>query len=108
MKELNDQDRYALASKLEHILGADLDPDEEDAIEQAIRLISPEYAAMRDAEEQEAADWFDSTTPEQRREFVDGMEKQYPAPSPDRSGTPAVPPVFNGKVLRFGNEEKKK
>lgn len=107
MKELNEKDRYALASRLEQILGADLDPDEEDAIEQAIALISPEYAAMRDADEQEAADWFDSTTPEQRKKFVEDMEKQYPAPSHDRSGTPAVPPVFGGKVLHFGNEENK-
>ena len=103
-KELTDADRHALAAKLDGILGADLMPDEEEAIEQAIEIICPEYARAVEDDLEEAADWFESTTPDERKKFVEEMEKQYPAPSPDSSGTP----VFNGKILRFGEEKKKK
>lgn len=70
-KEYTEQERWNIAAKLEGILGADLDGDEEDAIQDAIRLICPEYAQMRDDEEQEAADWLDSTTPEQQQKFIE-------------------------------------
>ena len=103
-EELTDKERWELAAKLDRILGADLMPDEEGAIEQAISVICPEYAQAVDDDLQEAADWFDGTTPDERMKFVEEMEKQYPAPSPDASGTPA----FNGKILRFGEEKKKK
>lgn len=107
MKNEHAPDRWALAMKLDAIRGADLDMDEIDAIEQAIKIVCPEYAQARDDAEQESADWFDNTTQEERAAFVREMEKQYPAPSPDRSGTPAVPTVFDGKILRFGEEQKK-
>ena len=107
MKEWNKKERWDLAMKLDGILGADLDPDEVDALLEAMRLISPEYAQMLDDAEQDAADWFDSTTPEERAAFVAEQMKKYPPPSPDFSGTPAVPPVYDGKVLRFGQKEQK-
>jgi hypothetical protein len=103
-KELTDKERWALAAKLDGIIGADLMPEEEDAIEQAIRFISPEFAQAVEDEIQEAADWFDRTTPEERKKYVEETEKKYPAPSPDASG---APPVFGGKILRFGEEKKK-
>lgn len=103
MKNKPAPDRWALAMKLDAIRGADLDMDEIDAIEQAIRIVCPEYAQARDDAEQESADWFDRTTPEERAKFVADMEKNFP--SPDRSDAPADPPVFGGKVLRFGEKE---
>ena len=107
MKKENRPDLWQLAIRLEGVLGADLDPDEEDAIREAIRLICPEYAAMRDRDEQDAVDWFESQTPEQIKEYAKKHGTLYPL-SPDSSGTPAVPPVFNGKALRFGEEKNKK
>ena len=107
MKNEHTPDRWALAMKLDAIRGADLYMDEIDAIEQAIQIVCPEYAQARDDAEQETADWYDSTTPEERAKFVEEQMKKYPPPSPDRSGTPAVPPVFDGKILRFGEEKKK-
>lgn len=104
MKNKPAPDRWALAMKLDAIRGADLDTDEIDAIEQAIQIVCPEYAQALDDAEQESAAWFDSTTPEERAKFVEEMEKQYPPPSPDFSGTPSAPPVFDGKVLRFGEK----
>lgn len=108
MKNEQPIDRWALAAKLDQILGADLMPDEEDAIEQAIKIICPEFAKAVEDDIQEAAHWYESTTPEERAKFVEEMEKQYPPPSPDFSGTPAVPPTYDGKVLRFGQEKKNK
>ena len=103
-KELTDKDRWDLAVKLDQILGADLMPDEESAIEQAIEIICPEFTQAVEDENKDVEAWFNSTTPEQRKEFVEDMAKKYQSPSPDSSGTP----VFNGKVLRFGEEKKKK
>ena len=101
-KELTQKERWDLAVKLDQILGADLMPDEEAAIEQAIEIICPEFTQAVEDENQDVEDWFNRTTPEQREEFVEEMKRKYPAPSPDSSGTP----VFNGKVLRFGEEKK--
>ena len=59
-KEWNEKERIALAAKLEGILGADLDPDEEQAIRDAISIISPEYAEAIEKDEQETAAWWDA------------------------------------------------
>ena len=96
MKEWNEKERWALAAKLDQILGADLMPDEEDALKDAIRLISPEFAEMMDEDIRAAAELYDKMTAEE-------MQGRYPPPSPDGSGTP----VFNGKILCFGEEKEK-
>lgn len=98
MKKDNTPDRWALAMKLDAIRGADLDMDEIEAIEQAIQIVCPEYAQARDDAEQESADWFDNTTPEDRAAFVREMERQYPS---------ADGKEISGKTLRFGEEQKK-
>lgn len=95
MKEWNDEQRWILATKLEGILGADLDLNEEDAIHDAIRLICPEYAAMRDADEQEAAEWWESTTDAEKDALVQEMQEKYPS----KDGT-----QIGGKILRFGEK----
>lgn len=59
-KEWNEQERYDLAKKLFAITGADLDFDEEAAIYDAIRIISPKYAEILEKREQEMADVFDA------------------------------------------------
>ena len=83
MKELTKEQRYALAGTLRGILGADITPDEEDALEQAIRIVSPEFAADMDADEREFA------------KIIERDLRENPIPSP------------NGKVIRFGQEKKK-
>lgn len=91
------EERWALASKLEGIMGADLDGDEEEAIHDAIALICPEYARMRDDEEQESADWLNSTTPEEQQKFIE-----------QQTGRPFDPEAIYKKIgLRFGEEKKK-
>lgn len=94
MKEWNEKERWNLAATLEGILGADLDADEEQAIRDAIRIVSPEFAAMRDEEESDCVDWFENTPYEEQKKFV--LEEQRRA----ESGT-----TVNGKVLRFGEKE---
>ena len=76
MKEWNDDERWALAEKLEGILGADLDPDEEDAIRDAIRLISPQFAELRDAAEEDVVGWFENTPYEEQQRFVAEEEEK--------------------------------
>lgn len=76
MKEWNKDERWALAEKLEQILGANLDVDEEDAIHDAIRLICPEFAEMRDAAEEDVVDWFENTPFEEQRRFVAEEEEK--------------------------------
>ena len=49
-----------LAETLHGILGADLDPNEEDAIFEAIRRICPDYAAALQEAEDETAEYFDT------------------------------------------------
>lgn len=61
-KELTKQERYELAGKLFGILGADLDFDEEDAIIEAIAVVSPEYAEDMDAAENAAVEFFENAT----------------------------------------------
>ena len=65
------EERWALAEKLDGILGADLDVDEEDAIRDAIRLICPAFADMRDAAEEDVVDWFENTPIEEQQRFVE-------------------------------------
>ena len=62
MKDWNKKERWALATKLHGIIGADLDADEEEAIYDAIRLICPEYAKRLDDDEQDAVDFFENAT----------------------------------------------
>ena len=76
MKDMNSKERWNLAAKLEGILGADLDADEEAALRDAIRIVSPEFAAMRDADEADAVDWFETTTPEEQKRKI--VELGYP------------------------------
>ena len=107
MKKLNNDDRFALAAKLESILGAsDLDADEQYAIEQAIEIVSPEYFAACNRQMKKSQEWYEKQTPESLAAFVKEQEKEYGL-SPDWSGTPAVPGKVNGKILRFGEGKKK-
>lgn len=69
-KEWNKEERWALAMKLDGIIGADIDPDEVDALLDAIRIISPEYAQMLDDMEQEAVEWYENTTDEEKDQQI--------------------------------------
>ena len=91
-KELTKEERYALAAKLDGILGADLMPDEEAAIEQAIEIISPEFAADTEAELQDAADFFDNATEEDLKGLDDWAKEKFP-------------PRKDGRILRFGEKK---
>lgn len=92
MKEWSKDERWHLAAKLEGVLGADLDADEEDAIRDAIRLICPEYAAMRDEDERDFAEWDAATGDAEKGRFIEEEMKNYP-------------PKVNGKTIRFGSED---
>ena len=70
MKKWNKNERWELAIKLEGIIGADIDLDEEEALRDAIRLVCPEFAEMRDEEEREVVEWFENTTDEEKELFV--------------------------------------
>lgn len=76
MKEWNKEQRWELALKLEGIIGADIDLDEEEALRDAIRLICPEFAAMRDAAEEDVVGWFENTPIEEQRCFVAEEEEK--------------------------------
>ena len=91
-KELTKEERYALAAKLDGLLGADLMPDEEAAIEQAIEFISPEFAADTEAELQDAADFFDNATEEDLKKLDDWAKEKFP-------------PRKDGRILRFGEKK---
>lgn len=75
-KEWNKEDRWALAAKLEGIISTDIDLDEEEALRDAIRLVCPEYAAMRDDDETDAVAWDQNTTSEQKAAFVSAEIKK--------------------------------
>jgi hypothetical protein len=94
MKELTKEERYALAVKLDGILGADLMPEEEAAIEQAIEIISPEFAAGTADLEREAEEFFENATEEDLKKLDDWAKEKFP-------------PRKDGRVLRFGQENKK-
>ncbi len=70
MKKWNNNERWELAVKLEGIIGADIDLNEEEALRDAIRLISPEFANMRDKQERKIVEWFENTTDEEKELFV--------------------------------------
>ena len=91
---MNEKERFDLASKLEGILGADLDADEEQAIRDAIRIVSPEFAAMRDEEEADCVDWFETTPVDEQRKFVEAEQRRA-----EDSAT------INGRILRFGEKK---
>ena len=93
-KELTNEERYALAAKLDQIMGADLMPDEEAAIEQAIAIICPEYAADTEAEIKEVADWLGNATEKDFKELDDWVNDNFP-------------PRKDGTIIRFGQEKKK-
>ena len=91
---MNEKERFDLASKLEGILGADMDAEEEQAIRDAIRIVSPEFAAMRDEEEADCVDWFENTPYEEQKKFVEEEQRRA------ESGT-----TVNGNLLRFGEKK---
>ena len=91
-KEYTDKERWNIAAKLEGILGADLDVDEEEAIENAIEIICPQYAEAMDAEIRETADWLENTPMEEQIKFIE-----------EQSGRPFDPKAEYEKYkLRFG------
>ena len=64
-KEFTKEERWNIAEHLYGVLcGCDLLPEEEDAIEQAMEIVSPEWVEEFERREKEAADWFDKATPE--------------------------------------------
>jgi len=68
--EWTKDERRALAEKLDEIRGADLDSDEIAALEDAIAIICPEYAAALEEDEQEIADTYIAL------QVMDEMEKE--------------------------------
>lgn len=91
MIDINKVDRWELAAKLDGILGADLDQDEEDAIKTAIAIVCPAYAEALEEDIQESADWYDSTTPEERAAFVEEQKAKYAPKIPDDADGNMVP-----------------
>ncbi len=87
-KQLTKEERYTLAVKLDGILGADLLPDEEYALQEAIEIISPEFAAVMEEADREVAEWFEHATEEDLRELDEWARREFP-PSP------------NGKIIPF-------
>lgn len=57
-KEWTEQERWELAGTLYQIIGADIDYDEEQAIYDAIHIISPEFAKELDERDQALEDYF--------------------------------------------------
>lgn len=94
MKELTKEERYALAVTLDGILGLDLLPEQETALQRAIEFISPEFAAAMMEADDEAGEWFDSATEEDLKNLDDWAKKNFP-------------PRKDGRILRFGEEKKK-
>ena len=96
-KEWNENERWALAETLHGIIGADLSVEEEDAIYDAIRLISPEYAQEMDELAQECiADYEankDRPLEEIEAEIMELIEKekQKNESKPDGGEQPPMP-----------------
>lgn len=80
---MSEKERWALAAKLESILGAGLEPDEEDAIWDAINIICPGYVEELDRQAEEVADWFDSKTPEEIAQFVKDADAELAKSKPN-------------------------
>ena len=93
MKNEQPIDRWELAEKLYGILGADLDYEEEKAIEQAIAIICPKYAEAIEQSIRESAEWYDSHTPEEMDEFVRQQMHEL------------APETEDGKVVKFKKNE---
>lgn len=93
MKELTKKERYDLAVTLDGILGADITPEEDFALRQAIAIVSPEFAAGTEEAEREADEWFANATEEDFKKLDDWTKENFP-------------PRKDGKVIRFGQEKK--
>lgn len=70
MKKWDKNERWELAVKLEGIIGADIELNEVEAIRDAIRLFCPEFADMRDREERDVVEWLETTSDEEKEQFV--------------------------------------
>lgn len=92
MKELTKEERYALAVKLDGILGLDLLPEQEDALQKAIDFISPEFSAAMMEADDEAGEWFDNATEEDLKKLDDWAKENFP-------------PRKDGRILRFGEKK---
>ena len=57
-KEWTEQERWDLAQKIYGLIGLDIDYDEEQAIYDAIHIISPEFAKEMDERDQALEDYF--------------------------------------------------
>lgn len=55
-KEFTEQERFDLAQKIYGLIGLDIDYDEEQAIYDAIHIISPEFADAMDERDKELED----------------------------------------------------
>lgn len=97
MKEYTKEERYNIAFLLDSVLSADLDmmDDEVRAIEAAMEIVSPEFVADKAKDEQEAAEWFDSLTPEQIKETAENFLAELEKPD-------------DGKVIDFDKHKEGK
>lgn len=57
-KEFTEQERFEIAQTLYNLIGLDIDLNEEQAIYDAIHIISPEYAEVMDERDQELEDQY--------------------------------------------------
>lgn len=109
MKEYTKEERYEIAALLNNVLLADLDimDEEEQAIEAAMEIISPEFVADKEKDEQEAAEWFDSLTPEQIKETAEEfLAKLHPSePRPIAGDKPEWASADVTLVDKNGNKE---
>lgn len=94
MKEWTKEKRYALAVRLDRILGADLTADEQYDLQTAIEIISPEFAKEKEDADREAADFFENASKDDIQRMVDETISGLPQHRKD------VP------FLRFGEEKK--
>ena len=94
MSELTKKERYDLAVTLDGILGLDLLPEQETALQRAIDFISPEFSAAMMAADDEAGEWFDKATEEDLKQLDNWAKENFP-------------PRKDGRIIRFGGEKKK-
>lgn len=93
MRELTKKERYDLAVTLDGILGLDLQPEQETALQRAIDIISPEFSAVMMEADDEAGEWLENATEEDFKKLDDWAKENFP-------------PRKDGKVIRFGQEKK--
>lgn len=91
MIDISKVDRWELAYTLDTITSEDLTEKQIHALYDAIAIVCPAYAEALEEDIQESADWYDSTTPEERAAFVEEQKAKYAPKIPDDADGNMVP-----------------